>query len=84
MRPVDAAPIDDHDDLFAGFAKRGHHLVDRLAQLLGIKVGDDFREDLRGAIVDGTDDAEQTPLVMRLQERYCNHAWRLRDSSRLI
>src|SRR4029453_3030137 len=25
-----------------------------------------------------------TPLVTRLQERYCNHAWRLRDSSRLI
>ena len=44
MSPVDAAPIDDHDDLFAGFAERGHHLVDILAQLLCIKVGDDFIE----------------------------------------
>lgn len=59
MSLVDAAPIDDHDDIFAGFAKRGHHLVDILAQLLGIKVGDDFIEDFRGAILDGTDDAEQ-------------------------
>src|SRR6266568_8871285 len=25
-----------------------------------------------------------TPLVTRLQERYCTHAWRLRASSRLI
>ena len=25
-----------------------------------------------------------TPLVTRLQERYCNHAWRLRASSRLL
>ena len=59
MSPVDAAPVDDHDDLFAGFAERGHHLVDILAQLLGIKVGNDFIEDLRGAILDGADDAEQ-------------------------
>jgi hypothetical protein len=59
MSPVDAAPIDDHDDIFAGFAERGHHLVDILAQLLCIKVGDDFREDFRSAILDGTDDAEQ-------------------------
>src|ERR671931_1186436 len=59
MSPVDAAPIDDHDDIFAGFAERGHHLVDILAQLLCIKVGDDFIEDFRGAILDGTDDAEQ-------------------------
>jgi hypothetical protein len=25
-----------------------------------------------------------TPLVTRLQERYCPHAWRVRASSRLI
>jgi hypothetical protein len=25
-----------------------------------------------------------TPLVIRLQERYCTQAWRLRNSSRLI
>jgi hypothetical protein len=58
MSPVDAAPIDDHDDLCAGCAARGHHLVEIWAQLLGITVGHDFREDWRGAIVDGADDAE--------------------------
>ena len=61
VRPVDAAPIDDHDDLCAGLAESGHHLVDRLAQLLRIKVGDDCREDCRGAILDCPNDAEQPP-----------------------
>ena len=61
MSPVDAAPIDNHDDFFAGFAERGHHLVDILAQLLCIKVGNDFIEDFRGAILDGADDAKQHP-----------------------
>src|SRR4029450_106524 len=59
VRPVDAAPIDDHDDLFAGLAESCHHLVDILAQLLRIKVGDDFIEDFRGAILDRADHAEQ-------------------------
>jgi len=42
MRPMDPAAIDDHDDLFAGFAEGGHHLMEILAQFLGIKVRDDF------------------------------------------
>jgi hypothetical protein len=33
---VDAAPIDDHHDLFASGAEGGHHLMEILAQLLGI------------------------------------------------
>ena len=59
VRSVDAAPIDDHHDLFAGGAEGRHHLVDILAQLLGSKVWDDFREDFRSAILDGADEAEQ-------------------------
>ena len=59
VRSMDTAAIDDHDDLFPGFAEGRHHLMDILAQLLGIKVGHDFREDFGGAILDGADDAEQ-------------------------
>ena len=42
VRPMDPTPIDNHDDLFPGVAEAGHHLVDILAQLLGIKVRDNF------------------------------------------
>jgi hypothetical protein len=59
MCSVDAAPIDDHYDVFAGVAESSHHLVEILAQLLRIKVGDDFIEDFRGAILDCANHAEQ-------------------------
>ena len=59
VRPMDPAAIDDHHDVFAGFAEGGHHLMEILASLLGIKVGHDFIEDFRGAILDRADDAEQ-------------------------
>ena len=59
VRPMDPAAIDDHHDLFAGFAEGGHHLMEILAQLLRIKVRHDCREDFRGPIVDGADHAEQ-------------------------
>src|SRR5438128_189576 len=59
VRPMDATAIDDHDDLFAGLAEGGHHLMEILAQLLRIKVRHDCREDFRGPIVDGADNAEQ-------------------------
>ncbi len=59
FRPVDATAVGDHDDLFPGVPKEGHHLMDILAQPLRIKMGDDLIEDFRGAILDGTDDAEQ-------------------------
>jgi hypothetical protein len=45
MRPMDPAPVDNHDDVFAGFAEDRHHLMEIVAQLLGIKMGDDFIED---------------------------------------
>jgi hypothetical protein len=59
VRPMDAAAIDDHHDLFPGFAEGGHHLMHRLAQLLGIKVGHDFIKDFGGAILDRPNDTEQ-------------------------
>ena len=59
VRPVDPAAIDDHHDLFAGFAEDRHHLVNILPQLLGIKVRHNFIEDFRGAILHRPQDAEQ-------------------------
>jgi hypothetical protein len=59
VRPVDPAAIDDHHDLFAGFAEDRHHLVNILPQLLGIKVGHDFIEDLGCPILDRPQDTEQ-------------------------
>jgi len=59
VRPMDPAPIDHHHDLFLGFPEGGHHLVHRLAQLLRIKVRDDFIEDFGGAILHRANDAEQ-------------------------
>jgi hypothetical protein len=56
---MDATAINDHDNLFAGVAEAGHHLMKILAQFLGIKVGHDFIEDFRGTILDRADDAEQ-------------------------
>ena len=59
MRPMDPAAINDHDDLFADFTEGCHHLMDILAQLLGVKMGHDLREDTRGAILDSPNHAEQ-------------------------
>ena len=56
--PMDPAAIHDHHDVFARFAEGGHHLMEILASLLGIKVGHDFIEDFRGAILDRADDAQ--------------------------
>jgi len=61
VRPVDATAVDHHDDLFPGVAQEGHHLMDILAQPLRIKMGDDLRENLRGAILDRANDTEQDP-----------------------
>ena len=59
VRPMDAAAIDDHHDLFAGLAEGRHHLMEILAQLLGIKMRDDFIEDFGGPLLDGAQHAEQ-------------------------
>ncbi len=56
---MDTAAIDDHHDVFAGFAEGRHYLVNILTQLLGIKVRHDFIEDFGGAILHRANDAEQ-------------------------
>ena len=60
-RAMDATTIDDHHDLFARFAKDVHALMEILAQLLGVKMRHDLREDTRCAILDGPNDAQQDP-----------------------
>jgi hypothetical protein len=61
VRPMDPAAIDDHHDLFASFAEGRHHLMEILAQFLGIKVRHDFIEDSGGAILHSAEDREQYP-----------------------
>ena len=61
VRPVDPAAIDDHHDLFTGFAENRHHVVHILPQLLGIKVRHDCIEDFGGVILHRPQDAEQHP-----------------------
>ncbi len=56
---MDPAAIDNHHDLFVCFAEGRHHLREIWAQLLGIKVRHDFREDCGGAILDRPNDTEQ-------------------------
>src|SRR2546425_12851617 len=59
MGPLDPAPIDDHADLFPNFAEGRHHVMAILAEVLGIKMGHDFREDFGGAVLHGADNREQ-------------------------
>jgi hypothetical protein len=58
MRPMDAAAIDDHHDLCASFTKDMHDLMAIVAQLLGINMGHDLREDTRRALLDSPANAE--------------------------
>src|SRR5439155_20006681 len=59
VHPRDPAAIDDYHNLFVRFAEGCHHLMPVLAQLLGIKVRHDFREDFGGPVLDHANDAEQ-------------------------
>jgi hypothetical protein len=59
VRPMDAAALHDHHDLFLGFPEGGHDLMEILPQLLGIKVRHDFIEDFGGPILDCPNDPEQ-------------------------
>ena len=61
VRPMDTAAIDDHHDVFAGFAEGCHHLMDVLAQFLGVKMGHNFIEDFGSPVLDGPNDAESYP-----------------------
>jgi hypothetical protein len=58
MGSMDTAPVDDQHDLCPGCAESGHHLLEIVAQLLGITMGDDFREDCGGAIRHSAEDRE--------------------------
>ena len=58
VRPMDAAAIDDHHDLFSSCAEGRHHLMDILAQRLGIKMWDDLIKDFGCPILDGAQHAE--------------------------
>jgi hypothetical protein len=61
FRPVETTAVGDHDDLLPGVAKEGHHWMEIVAPPLRIKRRHDLREDFRGPILDGTDNAEQHP-----------------------
>src|SRR5215470_4234264 len=61
VRAMDATAIDDHHDLFAGFAEGGHHLMDVVPKSLGIKLRDDLIEDLGCPLLDCSNDTEQDP-----------------------
>ena len=58
MRPMDPTAVNDHHDLFLSFAKDGHHLMDVLAQFLGVKMGHNFIEDFGSPVLNGPNDAE--------------------------
>jgi hypothetical protein len=59
LGPMDAAAINHPNDLFVGFAKDRHDLMNIWAPCFCVKMRDDLREETRGAILDGPDDAEQ-------------------------
>ena len=59
VRPMDPAPIDHHHDLFLGFPEGGHHLMEILAQLLGIKMRHNLIEHFGGPVLNRANDAEQ-------------------------
>ena len=61
VRPMDATAIDHHDDRFPRAAKERHHLMDILAKPLSLEMGNDFKEDFRRPILDGTKHAQQHP-----------------------
>lgn len=61
VRSMDATAIHHHDNLFPRAAKERHHLMDILAKPLGLKMGNDFKEDFRRPILDGPKDAQQHP-----------------------
>ena len=55
---MDTTAVRDHHDLFASFAKAGHYLVDILAKLLGVKMGNDLIEHFQCPILDSANDAD--------------------------
>lgn len=58
FRPMDPTAINHHDDGFSRAAEERHHVMNILAKPLGLKVGNDFKEDFRRPILDGSKDAQ--------------------------
>src|SRR3989442_14701789 len=56
---MEATAIDDHKDLFVGLAEAVPDLLPILAPGVCVKRRHDLREDFGGALLDGTNDAEQ-------------------------
>ena len=59
---MDTTAIDDHHHLFAGVAKDDHDLMEIWPEFVGIKMGHDFIEDARRAVLDRSHDTEQDPV----------------------
>src|SRR5262245_3374323 len=56
---MNAAAIDDHDDVFPGMTKDAHHLMNVLAEFVCIKMGHDFIEHARGPVLHCANDIKQ-------------------------
>ena len=76
LRPMDAAAINHHHDLFVGFAKDGHDLMNILAQGFCVKMRHDLEKTFEVPYWTAPITLSNTPLVMRLHERYWSHACR--------
>src|SRR5215510_14506962 len=59
---MEPTAIDAHHDLCAGFPKATHDWMEIWAQLLGINMGHDLREDFGGPIRDGANATQQDPM----------------------
>lgn len=62
VRPMDPAPIHDHDDLFAGWTEGGHELVELLAAFLSITMRDELIKDFGRPRLHGAHQGEQPPV----------------------
>jgi hypothetical protein len=56
---LDPAALDNHHDVFRGFAEGRHDLMNLLASFLAIKGGHNFLKDFGGAILDHPNHTEQ-------------------------
>jgi hypothetical protein len=61
VRPMEATLLGNHHDFFPGVPKDAHHLMDVLAEGVGITMGDDCIDDAGGAVLHGAHDREYDP-----------------------
>lgn len=60
-RPLEATAIDHHDDRFPGLGEDRQDVVPILPKVLRVKMGHDFIEATRGAILHSANDMVQCP-----------------------